>query len=76
MLFSPLLLISSGHRRIVREANDLLDYVFVIVTAAIAYHGITYRTEDGETESVHLLFGAIALLFCIRVLFVDIFKLV
>jgi len=31
---------------------------------------------DGETEVGHLLFGAIALLFCLRVLFVDILKLI
>ncbi len=52
------------------------DWVFVIVTGAIAYHGITYRDEDGESNIVHLLFGCIALLFCLRVLFVDILKLI
>lgn len=54
----------------------MFDYIFVIITAAIAYHGLSFRTEDGESETVHLLFGAIALLFCIRVLFVDILHLI
>ncbi|MFV1997658.1 MAG: hypothetical protein ACC641_06560 [Acidiferrobacterales bacterium] len=54
----------------------MIDYIFVIVTGAVAYHGLTYRTEDGDTETVHLLFGAIALLFSLRVLFVDILKLI
>lgn len=54
----------------------MLDFVFVVVTAAVAYHGLTYRDEDGELEWGHLIFGAIALLFCIRVLLVDILKLV
>lgn len=54
----------------------MLDWIFVIITAAIAYHGLTYRDEEGETEIGHLLFGAIALLFCIRVLLVDIIGLV
>ena len=54
----------------------MLDLIFVIVTAFVAYHGLTYRDESGETEIGHLLFGSIALLFCLRVLFVDILKLI
>ena len=50
------------------------DWIFVIVTGVIAIHGLTFRDENGEKVWVHLLFGAIALLFCIRVLFVDILK--
>jgi len=50
----------------------VLDYVFVIITGAIAYHGLTYRGEDGESDFGHLVFGCIALLFCVRVIFVDI----
>ena len=53
----------------------MLDFVFVAVTGAIAYHGLTYKNEDGDSDFGHLLFGAIALLFCIRVLFVDILQL-
>lgn len=53
----------------------MLDYVFVLVTGVIAYHGLTYKNADGDTDVGHLLFGAIALLFCIRVLLVDIFQL-
>ncbi len=56
--------------------NDvsLMDIVFVLVTGFVAYHGLTHRNEDGENDIGHMLFGAIALLFCLRVLFVDIFK--
>ena len=54
----------------------MFDWVFVIVTAAIAFHGLTYRDVNGDTNFVHLLFGCIALLFCLRVLFIDIFKLI
>ena len=53
----------------------MIDWIFVIVTGFIAYHGITYRDKNGETEIVHLLFGCIALLYCMRVLFVDILEL-
>ena len=51
-----------------------IDMLFVVVTAIIAWHGLTWRDETGESDAVRLLFGAIALLFCVRVLFVDIFK--
>jgi len=54
----------------------VFDYIFVIVTGGIAYHGLTHRNEDGDNDIGHLLFGAIALLFCLRVLFVDILKLI
>ncbi|UCE88951.1 MAG: hypothetical protein JSW10_11670 [Pseudomonadota bacterium] len=54
----------------------MFDWLFVLVTGAIAWHGLAYRDEKGESEVGHLLFGAIALLFCLRVLFVDILELV
>jgi len=50
------------------------DWIFVLVTAAVAYHGLTFRDENGDTEWVHLLFGCIALLFCLRVFLVDILR--
>lgn len=56
--------------------GEPFDYVFVVVTGAIAIHAITWRDENGESEFVHLLMGAIALLFCLRVLFVDILGLI
>lgn len=54
----------------------LLSVVFVVITGIIAWHGLTYRDAEGESDIGHLLFGAIALLFCLRVLFVDIFQLI
>jgi hypothetical protein len=47
----------------------------VLVTGVIAWHDLTYRTADGERDLVRSLFGCIALLFCLRVLFVDILDL-
>jgi len=52
------------------------EWIFVLVTGAVAFHGLSYRDADGEHPWVHLLFGSIALLFCLRVLFVDILELV
>ncbi len=40
------------------------DYVFVIATGLVAWHGLTFRDSEGEREFVHMLFGAIALLYC------------
>ena len=54
----------------------MFDYIFVIVTAAVAYHGLTHINEDGDNDIGHLLFGSIALLFSLRVLFVDILNLI
>ena len=55
--------------------DDPINWIFVLVTGAIASHGITYRTPEGERDTVRLLFGCIALLFCLRVLLVDILRL-
>ena len=49
-----------------------MDILFVIITALIAWHGLTFRNTDGKKDFVRLLFGAISLLFCLRVLFFDI----
>ncbi len=56
--------------------SSAVNWIFVLITGAIAYHGLTYRTEEGKTVGLHLLFGCIALMFLLRVLFVDIFKLI
>jgi hypothetical protein len=58
------------------ESETLMNLVFLIVTGAIAYHGLTYRDEEGDSDTVHLLFGCIALLFFFRVLFVDVMGLI
>ncbi len=42
----------------------MYDWFFIIVTAAIAYHGLTYRDENGESDFIRLLFGCIALPCC------------
>jgi hypothetical protein len=56
--------------------ESLVDWVFVLATGAIAYHGLTWRNADGERDLVRTLFGCIALLFCLRVLFADILELI
>jgi len=56
--------------------EDLINWIFIIVTAIIAWHGLTYRNKDGEKDFVRLLFGCISLLFFLRVLLVDIIKII
>ena len=49
-----------------------MDMFFVIITGLIAWHGLTFKDSNGRRDFVRLLFGAIALLFCLRVFFFDI----
>ena len=56
--------------------EDLLNWIFILCTGFIAWHGLTYRNKDGEKDFVRLLFGCIALLFFLRVFFVDILKVI
>lgn len=56
--------------------GDPVDYIFVLMTGAIAWHGLTWRDANGEHDTGRMIFGAIGLLFCLRVLFVDILGLI
>lgn len=49
-----------------------MDIFFVIITALIAWHGLTFKDKNGKKDFVRMLFGSISLLFCIRVLVTDI----
>jgi hypothetical protein len=51
-----------------------MDYIFLIVTAIVSYHGLTFRDKNGKPEPVHMLFGCIAMVFFLRVLLVDVLK--
>ena len=50
------------------------NLLFLILTGAVAVHGLTWRNEDGKSDWVRLLFGCIALIFFLRVLFADVLK--
>ena len=58
------------------DPEALVNLVFLIITGAIALHGIKYRDDEGNTEWVHLLFGCIAAIFFFGVLFQDVLGLV
>ena len=42
------------------EYESLVNVLFLVATAFVTYHGLTYRNKDGESNWVHLLFGCIA----------------
>ena len=58
------------------EWEKPINYIFLIVTALIAVHGIRYRDEEGKPDFVRLLFGCIAATFFFLVLFQDVLGLV
>ena len=58
------------------EAEPLVNMIFLVTTGYIAFHGITFRTAEGETDFVRLLFGCIAAVFFMLVLFQDVLGLV
>jgi predicted membrane protein len=51
------------------------DWLVLIVTGAIAWHGLTWREADGQRSWVHLLVGGVAAVFCLRTLLVTILAL-
>jgi hypothetical protein len=58
------------------EWETPINYLFLAVTAIIAWQGITFRTEEGKSDVVRLLFGCIAAVFFMLVLFQDVLGVV
>jgi len=56
--------------------EPFVNLVFLVVTGAVAVHAISYRDEKGESDTVRLLFGCVAALFFLLVLFQDVLGLV
>ena len=56
--------------------EEIFNWIFILATGIIAWHGITYKDKEGEKDFVRLLFGCIALIFFIRVFIVDILKII
>ena len=54
------------------EAEPLVNLIFLATTGYIAWHGIRFRDEKGEADTVRLLFGSIAAVFFFMVLFQDV----
>jgi len=60
----------------VGELEPLVNTVFLVATGFIAVHGIRYRTPEGKSDFVRLLFGCIAAVFFMLVLLQDVLKVV
>lgn len=58
------------------DAQPWVDWLFLIVTGAIAWHGIRYRDDAGNPTFVHLLFGCIAAVYFFLVLFQDVLGII
>ena len=58
-----------------QEYEKLVNIIFLVATALIAHHGITFR-KDGEKDFVRLLFGCIAAVYFVLVLFKDVLGLI
>lgn len=58
------------------QADSLVNLIFIAVTGLIAWHGLSFRDEDGKPEWVHMLFGSIALLYCLWILSRDVFGII
>ena len=51
-----------------QEYEKLVNIIFLIVTALIAHHALTYRNDDGKKDFVRLFFGSIAAVYFFLVL--------
>jgi hypothetical protein len=56
--------------------EPIVTILFLAVTGYIAWRGIRYRTPEGDTDFVQLLFGCIAALFFVAILFRDVLGIV
>jgi len=55
-----------------QEYEKLVNIIFLIVTALIAHHALTYNNAEGKKDFVRLFFGSIAAVYFILVLFKNI----
>jgi hypothetical protein len=52
--------------------EPFINWLFLAVTGAIAWHAIRFRDESGDPDFVRLLFGCIAAVFFLKVLLEDV----
>ena len=43
-----------------QEYEKLVNIIFLVVTALIAHHALTYKNAEGNKDFVRLFFGSIA----------------
>ena len=42
------------------EYEKLINIIFLVITALIAHHALTYRNNEGKKDFVRMFFGCIA----------------
>ena len=58
-----------------QEYEKLVNIIFLVVTALIAHHALTYRNAEGKKDFVRLFFGCIAAVYFILFLFKNVLDL-
>jgi hypothetical protein len=51
-----------------QEYEKLINIIFLLVTALIAHHALTYRNNEGKKDFVRIFFGCIAAVYFFLVL--------
>jgi len=51
-----------------QEYEKIVNIIFLIATALIAHHALTYKDAEGKKDFVRLFFGCIAAVYFILVL--------
>ena len=51
-----------------QEYEKLVNIIFLIITALIAHHALTYRNEEVKKDFVRIFFGCIAAVYFFLVL--------
>ena len=51
-----------------QEYEKLVNIIFLVVTALIAHHALTYRNNEGKKDFVRIFFGCIAAVYFFLVL--------
>ena len=58
-----------------QEYEKLVNIIFLLVTALIAHHALTYKNTEGKKDFVRMFFGCIAAVYFILVLFQNVLGL-
>jgi hypothetical protein len=56
-----------------QEYEKLVNIIFLVVTALIAHHALTYRSVEGKKDFVRLFFGCIAAIYFFLFLLKNVF---
>jgi len=58
-----------------QEYEKIVNIIFLVVTALIAHHALTYKNAEGKKDFVRMFFGCIAAVYFILVLFKNVLGL-